>query len=283
MRKTILATALLATLGTGSAIAADAPASPHTLTGNAALVSEYRFRGIDQTFGEPAVQVGFDYSHSSGLYVGNWNSNVSSGAGFPNGNLEMDFYGGYKLALGDFGLDLGAIYYYYPGSEANGLTGGRNTGEVNNQEVYLGASYKFISAKISYSLDDYFSLTDWDSTGTLGTQGTKGTIYSELNAAYDLGGGFGINAHVGYLDLKNGYKGSYTDIKVGVTKDFGGWVLGLAYVGTDAAGECTGATDYQFYCFANTNTDDGAGNWSAGGKFKDAGRDTAVLSLTKSF
>ena len=35
---------------------------------------------------------------------------------FPEGNLEMDFYGGWKAGWGDFGLDLGALYYYYPGS-----------------------------------------------------------------------------------------------------------------------------------------------------------------------
>jgi hypothetical protein len=46
-----------------------APASPHTLTGNAGLFSSYRFRGIDQTFGKPALQGVFDYSHSSGIYV----------------------------------------------------------------------------------------------------------------------------------------------------------------------------------------------------------------------
>ena len=54
-----------------------APAGPHTLTGNVGLFSSYRFRGIDQTAGKPALQGGFDYSHASGIYVGNWNSNVS--------------------------------------------------------------------------------------------------------------------------------------------------------------------------------------------------------------
>jgi uncharacterized protein (TIGR02001 family) len=105
--------------------AAEAAASrhTHTLTGNVGLFSSYRFRGIDQTFGKPALQGGFDYSHASGIYVGNWNSNVSSGAGFPEGNLEMDFYGGYKTTIGDFGIDVGGLYYYYPGSDAAPLSG----------------------------------------------------------------------------------------------------------------------------------------------------------------
>ena len=60
-----------------AAAPAAAPAaepSPHTLTGNAGLFSQYRFRGIMQTFGKPAFQGGVDYSHSSGFYAGNWNS-----------------------------------------------------------------------------------------------------------------------------------------------------------------------------------------------------------------
>ena len=61
-----------------------AEASPHTVTGNLGVFSSYRFRGIDQTFGKPALQGGVDYAHASGFYLGNWNSNVSSGAGFPS-------------------------------------------------------------------------------------------------------------------------------------------------------------------------------------------------------
>src|SRR5262245_6966550 len=102
MRKTIIAASLataafaVPTLASAQAAPAAAPASPHTFTGNMAIVSDYRFRGISQTFKQPALQGGLDYSHSSGFYVGNWNSNIDEGAGFPSGNLEMDFYGGWK-------------------------------------------------------------------------------------------------------------------------------------------------------------------------------------------
>ena len=91
MRKTLVALSMAAaiavpSLGLAQATApAAAPPSDHTFTGNIGLFSEYRFRGISQTFAKPALQGGFDYSHSSGLYLGNWNSNVNSGAGFPAG------------------------------------------------------------------------------------------------------------------------------------------------------------------------------------------------------
>jgi uncharacterized protein (TIGR02001 family) len=210
-----------------AAEAAAEPASPHTLTGNLGLFSSYRFRGIDQTFGKPALQGGIDYSHESGFYAGNWNSNVSSGAGFAEGNLEMDFYGGWKKTFGDFGLDLGGIYYYYPGSNASPLSytnrkdpGASSSGAVDNGELYIGLSWKFISLKYSYGVTDYFSLPD-----------SKGSSYLDLSANYDLGDGWGIQAHVGHLYAsKYKYAGAtgsdninYTDWKLGVTKDLGGW------------------------------------------------------------
>ncbi len=122
MKKHLLASVAAAAFASQLAHAqAPAPTPEHTLTGNMAIVSDYRFRGISQTFGEgfftvgPAIQGGIDYSHSSGLYLGNWNSNVS-GNQYPNGSsIEMDFYGGWKHAWGDFGLDVGTIYYAYPG------------------------------------------------------------------------------------------------------------------------------------------------------------------------
>jgi uncharacterized protein (TIGR02001 family) len=280
MKKLILAT-LLATAFAAPAMAQTAapapeaaPASP--LTANIAVVSSYRFRGIDQTYGRPALQGGVDYAHSSGLYVGNWNSTVSSGAGFPEGNVEMDFYGGYKAAFGDFGLDVGGIIYYYPGSEGRTLGTNADHGAVTNKEIYIGGSWQFLSAKYSYSVDDYFSLRG---NGAHDGKSTKGTAYLELNANYDLGDGWGINGHVGTLNMKNVSNGDYTDWKIGATKDFSGWVVGLSYVDTNAKGKCSKG---QFYCFAKS-WDDEHGVADLSSSNKDAGRGIAVLSVTRTF
>ena len=176
MKKTILAS-ILATafsvpvMAQTTEVPAAAEASPHSLTGNLGIFSSYRFRGIAQTNNNPALQGGIDYAHSSGFYVGNWNSNVSSGAGFPDGNIEMDFYGGYKHAFGDFGLDVGAIYYYYPGSHAKVLSTVKpDGGAVNNKEIYIGGSWKFLSAKYSYAFDDYFSRRGFDRPSAAATK-----------------------------------------------------------------------------------------------------------------
>lgn len=266
MRKLVLPLAVVATCLSSTAAAQQAAPSP--VTGNITLASEYRFRGIDQTNGKPALQGGFDYSHASGVYLGNWNSNVSEGAGFPGSSLEMDFYGGYKKAFGDFGLDVGAIYYYYPGSNAgtgitfspaNNRTGAVHSGAVNNKEIYVGGSWKWLSAKWFYSVDDYFS-----------APGTEGTTYLDLAATYDIGNGWGIVGHWGRLNFKEMNNASYSDWKLGVTKDISGWVLGAAYIGTNAKGDCANA---EFYCFAGPSVQN----------TRDAGRNTVVLSVGKTF
>ena len=290
MRKTLLALAFATTFAAPAVVSAQtaAPAaaalpSDHTFAGNVGLFSQYRFRGISQTFGQPALQGGIDYSHSSGVYLGNWNSNVNSGAGFPAGNLEMDFYGGWKKSWGDWGLDVGFIYYYYPGSNANTAAGTTFTnpknpgktfnGTVDNKEIYIGGSWKWLSAKYFYATDSYFSLP-----------GTKGSNYLDLTANYDLGGGWGLVGHVGSFKLKNwstgtdGTNGNYTDWKLGVTKDISGWVLGAAYIDTNAKGSNCGTATAGFYCFSDSSPTP-----AAGAKFKDAGKGTVVLSVSKTF
>lgn len=281
MKRILTLPASLTLLALISAFAAPAmaqtpPAAPEAapvsapLTANIGLFSSYRFRGIDQTYGKPALQGGFDYAHDSGFYVGNWNSNVSSGAGYPGGNLEMDFYGGFKKAFGDFGIDVGALYYYYPGSEARPVSGSRNSGTVDNKELYIAGSWKTISLKWSYALDDYFA-----ARGTNGER-TRGSNYLDLTGTHDLGSGWGVVGHVGHLDFKNYTNGSYTDWKLGVTKDLSGWVLGLSYIDTNAKGSC--ATT-QPYCLSNSMSDTG----TLGSKSRDAGKATAVLSISRTF
>ncbi|HJT62203.1 MAG TPA: TorF family putative porin [Burkholderiales bacterium] len=246
MHKSVLALSAIAALAAPGLAAA---AEPSPVAGNMSLVSEYRFRGIDQTFGKPALQGGFDYAHSSGAYLGNWNSNVNPGAGFNGANLEMDFYGGWKKSFGDFGADLGLIYYAYPGS----------TPKVDNTEIYLGGSWKSLSVKYYHAIDDYFSVPD-----------SKNSYYLDFGFTHDFGGGFGLVAHYGIFEFKNVADGDYNDWKLGVTYDLRGWVLGAAYVDTDAKGDC-GVPE--LYCFANGN----------GTKTRDAGKSTVVFSVMKTF
>jgi uncharacterized protein (TIGR02001 family) len=239
MNKTLiaLAPALIASVTTlaqaqSAAPAAAAPTPDWTITGNLSLASDYRFRGISQTNKQPALSGGFDVAHSSGFYIGNWNSNIDSDF-FQGANIEMDFYGGYKGSISDIGYDVGAIYYYYPGSGRAGQT------KVKNTELYVGTSYGPVSAKFYYPLSDFFNAEQIFGGGNAG-----GSYYIDLSGAYDLGSGFGVNAHVGYQKLKGAAKvieigksaieDNIVDWKIGFTYGFSnGFVAAVSYIDTN--------------------------------------------------
>lgn len=256
MKKLLCASLVSLAAAAPAAALAQAAATPdYTFSGNAGLFSDYRFRGYTQTGYKPAFQGGFDLAHRSGLYLGNWNSNVEQGA-FNGASLEMDFYGGYKGAVGDLGYDVGYLYYLYPGTGALGST------KVKNGEFYVGASYGPLSAKWYYATTKFFSIGD----GMPGVD-TKGSWYLDLAGALDLGAGWGLAAHYGYQKINDGKAAgliddSVSDYKLGVTKDLSGWLLGAAVVGT---------SEKMLFTTARSGFTDG------GGKTR------LVLSVTTSF
>jgi len=244
MRKTLLIAAL-ATAASLPGLASAQASSPHSVSGNMGIFSDYRFRGISQTFDQPAIQGGIDYSHASGFYVGTWASNVSGNI-YTDGTIEMDVYGGFKLPLGPVTLDFGALQYLYPGAETGGV-------KYDTLEAYLGAGWKWFTLKYSVTLDDYFGLTDSDGSG-----------YIDLSASFELMPKLTLVAHVGSQEVKNYSNLDYVDYKLGVTYDLGGWLLGLAYIDTDAD-EAT---------FSLTNN---------AGETKDLAEGTVVFSVSKAF
>src|SRR5574340_553060 len=119
--------------------AATAPAPDYTLTGNFGIYSQYVFRGLTQTDAKPAFQGGFDFTHKSGIYLGTWGSNVSwlhdSGVCNHGCSLEWDLYGGWRYAFNDdWGVDVGVLYYYYPGSYVSVTT------KPDTTEVYVAGT-----------------------------------------------------------------------------------------------------------------------------------------------
>lgn len=178
-------------------------AAPAPLTANLAVVSDYRFRGISQTYRLPAVQAGFDYTHPSGFYLGNWDSNVS-GNSYNNGaGMEVDLYGGYRFApVQDLSLDLGVLAYIYPGAKLNAAPGQPSDHRYDNTELYVGATYAGFSAKVSYAVTDYFGLNGdtagyayWSALPDRGS--SRGTAYIDLGYSIDLGDKLTLAAHVG--------------------------------------------------------------------------------------
>lgn len=81
-------------------------------------VTDYRYRGISQTAGDPAIQGSLDLTWNNGFYAGVWASNIDFE---DDADIEIDWYGGYSWTISDtVGLDLLANYYSYPAYSADG-------------------------------------------------------------------------------------------------------------------------------------------------------------------
>ncbi|HVF64444.1 MAG TPA: TorF family putative porin [Casimicrobiaceae bacterium] len=225
----VAASALIA-LSNGAVAQTPAPTTPptpeHTFTANIGFFSEYIFRGVSQTAGEPAVQGGFDYAHQSGFYAGTWATNISwlqDFGAYRKSSMEWDFYGGYKANFGatDFFYDVGALYYHYPGRRVTGAF------SADTLELYAAVGWKWINVKFSYNVKDYFGARP-----NANAAKTDGTYYVDLTANYPVGEtGVTLVAHVGHLDVEN--DGSDGDLatfgKVGYTD----WKLGVSYTVPD--------------------------------------------------
>ena len=274
-----IALAAAATLSSGTALAqapAPAAAPDFVVTGMFGITSDYRFRGLQQTDGDPAFQGGFDVAHSSGLYVGTWGSNVSSWAAGPGTStkLEIDLYGGYKTTVGAVGLDIGAIAYMYPGSSTGGAscddgvcTLDQSDWNANTQEAYIGLSYGPVTFKTSYVLSkSYFA-----STGNEGGD-ASGTMYYDLTLSHQLAPKLIASIHAGYTDYKgkantyaaDGTKFSYSDYNVGLAYDLGnGFTASAKYFWNDAK--------------------EGTKTYATGFDGKSLHKDGVAVSLTKAF
>lgn len=109
--------AILFTTTAAPALAQEIEGSGITVSGNAALTTDYRFRGLSFSDGDIAVQGGIDVAHESGFYIGTWASSIEDSATF--GHTELDLYGGWSGDVTDgLTLDVGLLYYAYPNGES---------------------------------------------------------------------------------------------------------------------------------------------------------------------
>ena len=204
---------------------------PPPFTGNVTLASEYLYRGIAQTNGKLALQGGFDYAHPSGFYVGTWGSTISwlsdMGPGI-SAPIELDVYAGYKNSFaGDWTYDVGVLRYNYPGTYPAGFI------KADTTEIYGAIGWKWITAKYSYTVSDHIFGWVTPSGGK-----TDGSGYLDLTANYDLGNGWTVTGHAGHQDISDFGAASYTDWKLGVSKDVGFSTTAAVYVsGTNAKGD----------------------------------------------
>jgi len=232
MRKSIIGLSAIALSAISAPALADGEdTSTVKITGNVALVSDYRFRGFSQSSEDPAVQGGITLTHESGLYVGTWASSISFA-----GKTEIDLFAGYsKEVASGLTVDGGLLFYLYPDKS--------NPGVYNFFEPYLNVTKTFGPAAVKVGVN-----YAWDQDAL----GGNSAIYFHVEPSVSIPGTpIGLNAHIGYAESDafpggGGNDHHVWDYSVGATATWKNLTLGVSYVTTDelkSRAELSGADD----------------------------------------
>jgi uncharacterized protein (TIGR02001 family) len=184
---------------------------------NIGATTDYRYRGISQSRLQPAVQGGVDYTQG-GFYLGAWASTIKWIKDFDgDADVEIDLYGGYKGELvKDVSYDVGLLTYQYPSNKLNP--------SANTTELYGALTYGPATVKYSHAV-----------TNTFGAPESKNSFYLDVSATFDVGG-VSVVPHIGHQKIEGpaGSDATYTDYSLTASKDFSGFLVSAALVGTDA-------------------------------------------------
>ncbi len=185
-----------------------------SVSGEALLLSDYRFRGISRSERDPAVQGQITASGASGWYAGGRGTSLRRAGAL--GGAQLDLYAGYGANLDlATSVDAGVLYYVFPDGD----------GKTDYFEPY---------ASLSHQLGPVL--------GTLGAKyapeqqaiGGDDSLYlfGEVEAVIPATPITAI-AQIGRQD--GGLAGSYWNWSLGARYTHGAFVVGLRYVDTDVS------------------------------------------------
>ena len=183
-------------------------------SGYLALTSDYVRRGVSQSDGDPAIQLGADFSFDSGFYLGAWGSTIDIANGpTRQRDQEVNYYAGYVLSATDsLRFSATAVAYVYPGQ----------TGSVdyNYQEYSLTGNFDDrVWLEFAYSPDLY----------NTGRSSTSIDLYAE----WPINRNWAIGAGVGHYDTSDLTGKSYRYWQLGTTRSFRWADVDLRFHNTD--------------------------------------------------
>jgi len=180
---------------------------------NAAVVSDYVWRGQTQNDNGFAFQGGADFADESGLSVGIWASTVYLDADSDAGEdfIEVDLYASYGFDLGGLDASVGIINYQYDETDSS-------------TEASFGVAKDAFGATVYIPLD-----ADTDEG------------YTYLEGSYDMAlpEDLGLSVLVGYLIPESDAIDSSLDFTATVGKSYNDidFALGLGWASEDRTGD----------------------------------------------
>ena len=273
MKPILMASALLA-LFCDTVQCQEREASGKPLSATVTSVSDYLFRGLTQTWGQPAIQASLDYNAPSGFFASAWVSNVDSRI-YAGGNSEIDLTVGFRKEIfPEVGVSTSLLGVAYPQANYRHVRNGSANPDQKYDfaELDLGVTYRWLSLKLGYALTDLMGFNR--KTGFTGS--TRGSLYADLSLDVPLSPDCSFGAHVGRSALAaqlaaptpgGTRNGDFNDFRFSLTHRLpDGWAASLLY---------TWNGNRAF--FDRTASNDNAS------ELRDMGRKSLSLSVAKTF
>jgi len=183
--------------------------------GYVALTSDYVKRGVTQSEGDPALQLGAEFSFERGFFLGAWGSTIDIDNGpSRQRDLEINYYAGYVHEVSELWLfSATAVAYVYPGQ----------SGDVDYSYQEYSVTGNFddrVWIEIAYSPDLYDS----------GQSSTNIDLYAE----WPLNNNWAIGAGAGHYDTSDLSGKSFQYWQLGITKSLRWADVDLRFYDTDS-------------------------------------------------
>lgn len=175
--------------------------------------TDFAHRGLSQTDESAALQVGVDFQHHSGLFVGAWASNVEYLTELSRAeprDIELDYYVGYSWQRSDWSLAATLARYTYPGASVN-------------------YDYSELSGSIGFQQRFFYTVSYTDSL----LAGPSSAINHEFGIELPLPWSTQFGATVGRFDSQDVQGGAYDHWNLGFSKQVHHLGLDLRYYDTD--------------------------------------------------
>lgn len=199
--------------------ASAAVAAAEGLHGHLTLGSDYVFRGISQTTGDPTVQGGLEYARSSGIFAGLFLTRVdfpSTDFGEDVRRTEFDLYLGYQRDINaDWAWDAALLHYDYPDSGA------------------FDYSYEELAVNVHYRDLARFGLAVSDNA----ISGRSSGWSAEIELRRPLGARMQLSGSLGHYALQRADWRDYFYWDLGVSTTVLGVTADLRYFDTDGGAQ----------------------------------------------
>ena len=177
------------------------------------MSTDFAHRGISQTDESAALQLGVDYQHQSGFFIGAWVSNVeyvTEASRTDPRDIELDYYVGYSWQMSDWSLAATLVRYTYPGAS----------------ESY---DYTELSGSVGFRERFFYTVSYTDGLLAQAASAMNHEIGIELPLPWSTQ----FDASVGHFDSNDVRAGDYDHWNLGFSKQVHRLVLDLRYYDTD--------------------------------------------------